>query len=318
MDDPDPYVLAPLTANPELTAELNRAANFIAAIRNYGTHEVRHLLESKSGQVTDAVGIPLMFAIGMLNGGLELLSAIESQVREGWTAPAKITLRSLFECMLAAKYALADPDRRLIRTRAYLYCESKKTLAFLKGRLANPPEGKRAKTLAERDEYGNALLSSLPEDRIKADIASIEYTMKSSGMQEVADEAARLADKKRTNPAWHEFFGGPRSVEQLADTVGYPLYYEVLYRLWSQNVHASNTVGDFVRIGSIALEVRNLRYPADLDMVKTATFTLAKSLFESVGLLLNNCADVRFATWYLGYRDELRRRVSIVSRSREC
>ncbi|MCK5943355.1 MAG: hypothetical protein KAI24_15345 [Planctomycetes bacterium] len=314
MKSPDPDVLLPRASNPELADELDRAAGFIAALRNYGTYEVTRLIKSQSGQVTDAVGVPLVFAIGILNGGLELLSAIESQVREGWTAPAKITLRSLFECMLAAKYALDDPDTRHLRARVYLYCESKNKLAFLKGRLPDTPQGKRAKNLAEGDEYGSALLSSLPADRIQADIASIERTMKSSGMQKVAEEAARLAGTKRKNAAWHEFFGGPRSIEQLAHSVGYPLCYDVLYRLWSQDVHASNAVSEFVRIGSSTLEVRSLRYPSDLDMVKTTAFTLAKDLYHSIGILLNDQADLRFAAWYLDYREELQRRVNIISR----
>jgi hypothetical protein len=217
--------------------------------------------------------------------------------------------------MLAAEYALGDPGQRHSRARAYLYCESSKMLSFLRSRLPETEQGKRCKALATRDAFGSALLASPPEPRITADIEAIEKSMASSGMKCIASEAIRLAKSGRKNPAWYEFFDGPRNVEQLSNRVGYPLCYEVLYRLWSQDAHATSAVRSVVRIGDGKVEVRGLRHPVNLNEVKTTAFTLGKELFGAIRQLLPGQTDLDFAKWYLGYRNEFRRRVNITAGS---
>ncbi|MFO1010528.1 MAG: DUF5677 domain-containing protein [Planctomycetota bacterium] len=312
MNTPDSDLLQPLSETPELEAELVRAADLIARLRNYGTTQLRAVMESRQGQITADEAIPLIVALGQLRWGLELLSGIERQIRDGWTGPAKVTIRSLFECMLAAKYALSDPAERARRARACLFVELMKSRAFLLSRLPGTDERKRIEALAERDQFGGALLATLPEDRVRADLKRVEHDMAASGMAEVAAEADRLKKLKNNNPDAFEFFDGPRSLQQLADRTGYPLSYEVLYRLWSQSAHATVVVRPAVRVSGGQIEMLGLRHPSDLDEVKVTAFTFGAELFRSVAVVLPGDFGAEFANWYVSQRADLLRRVSIV------
>jgi hypothetical protein len=318
MNAPDLDLLQPLSENPALEAELNRAADLIARLRNYGTTQLRALMESRTGEVTADEAFPLLMAFGLLRWGLELLSALEQQLRHGWTDPAKITIRSLFECMLAAKHLLQVPAERARRARAYRFVELMKSRAFLMTRLPGTEARKKAEALAKRDEFHEALLAALPEDRVKADLQSVENEMTSAGMAEVAAEAERLRKgsggngRKRINPDWYEFFDGPHSLEVLADRNGYALCYEVLYRRWSQSAHATAVVGPAVRVHKGEVELLALRHPTDLDEVKVYAFVFGRELFRAVAVLLSGDFDKEFAAWYAGQQADFLRRVSFV------
>lgn len=312
MDDPDKDMLLPLSEHPELAEELNRAADLITRLRNYGTTQLRAVMESRQGEITADEAVPLMVALGQLRWGLELLSGIERQMRDGWTGPAKITIRSLFECMLAAKYALGDPAERTRRARACMFVELMKSRAYLLTRLPGTDERKRIEALAKRDQFGDALLATLPEDRVRADLKWVEHDMAASGMAEAAAEAGRLAKLKNNNPDAFEFFGGPPNLQQLADRTGYPLSYEVLYRLWSQSAHATVVVQPAVRVSGGKIEMLGLRHPADLDEVKVTAFTFGAELFRAVAVVLPGNVGTEFAKWYMNQRADLLRRVRIV------
>lgn len=312
MEEPDKDMLAPLSDHPELAEELTRAADLIARLRNYGTTQLRAVMESRQGQITADEAIPLIVALGQLRWGLELLSGIERQVRDGWTGPAKVTIRSLFECMLAAKYALGDPAERARRARAVMFVELMKSRAFLLARLPHTEARKKANALAERDQFGGALLATLPEDRVRADLKRVEHDMAASGMAEVAAEADRLRKDGRKNPAWYEFFGGPSKLEQLADRTGYALSYEVLYRLWSEAAHATVVVRPAVRVSGGRIEMLGLRHPADLDEVKVSAFTFGSELFRAVAAVLPGEFGMEFARWYVSQQADFLRRVRIV------
>jgi hypothetical protein len=312
MDDPDEDMLVPLSKRPELAEELNRAADLIARLRNYGTTQLRAVMESRQGEITADEAIPLMVALGQLRWGLELLSGIERQIRDGWTGPAKVTIRSLFECVLAAKYALEVPAERARRSRACMYVELMKSRAFLLTRLPDTEARKKIEALAERDKFGGALLATLAEDRVREDLNRVEHDMAASGMAEVAAEADRLRKDDRKNPAWYEFFGGPRSIEKLADRTGYALSYEVLYRLWSESAHATVVVRPAVRVSGGKIEMLGLRHPADLDEVKVSAFTFGSELFRAVAVVLPGEFGTDFARWYVSQQADFLRRVRIV------
>jgi hypothetical protein len=312
MDNPDEDLLRPLAKTPALQAELERAADLIARLRNYGTAQMRTLMESQEGSVANDVAIPLIVAIGIQRWGLALLSAIEQQIRDGWTGPAKITIRSLFECMLAAKYMLADPAQRYNRARAYMYGELLKSHSFLMGRLPDTPAGKKAAALATQDEFGPALLSTLPEARIRERLAEVEREMSSTYMIDIATEFERLRRSKRPNVAWHELFDGPRNVEQLAVRTGHALSYEVLYRLWSQSAHATAVVRPAVRIQSGKVDIMDIRCPTDLNEAKVTAFNFGRGLYQAIAALLPNYSDREFAAWYSEQRSDFMRRVQFI------
>lgn len=312
MNTPDSDLLPPLSETPDLEAELVRGADLIARLRNYGTTQLRAVMESRQGQITADEAISLIVALGQLRWGLELLSGIERQIRDGWTGPAKITIRSLFECMLAAKYALGDPAERTRRARACMFVELMKSRAFLLTRLPGTEARKKLEALSERDKFGDALLVTLPEERVRADLQQVEHDMAASGMAEVAAEAGRLAKLKNNNPDAFEFFDGPRNLQQLAHRTGYPLSYEVLYRLWSQSAHATVVVSPAVRVNAGKIEMLGLRLPADLNEVKATAFTFGSELFRAVSVVAPGEFEKEFAIWYVNQQAHFLRRVPIV------
>lgn len=312
MNEPDQSLLISLSDNSALAQELDRAAALIGRLRGYGITHLGAMLESRQGAIPNDEAIPLIVGFGMLRWGLELLSSIEVQLRDGWTGPAKVTIRSLFECMLAAKYVLEDPDQRARRARAYLYCESSKTRAFLLSRLPGTEAGKRMTALAERDRFGSALLASLPEEKVREHFAAVEKDMASPWMREIAAEADRLATSGRSNPAWFEFFGGPRNLEQLADKTGYPLSYEVLYRQWSQSAHATAIVRSAVQVTNGKIEILKLRNPVELDEVKVSAFTFGSELYKAIAVVLPGDHSAEFAKWYVDQQADFLRRLRIV------
>jgi hypothetical protein len=96
------------------------------------------------------------------------------------------------------------------------------------------------------------LMSKYSKDRVmklspvvkdpKAEIAwrHIESVFQSSPFKEAKqryDQAKKLGKK---NPAWYSLNGGPGSLEELANQLGYPALYEMLYRNLSQTTHGND------------------------------------------------------------------------------
>lgn len=69
-------------------------------------------------------------------------------------------------------------------------------------------------------------------------IEGLKSVLASDSLKQTEDEYQRLKKKRKGRvPPWFSLFGGPGSLEQLADVLGRFPEYSFLYRRWSAEVH---------------------------------------------------------------------------------
>jgi hypothetical protein len=103
-------------------------------------------------------------------------------------------------------------------------------------------------------------------------------------------------------PPWHSLAGGPRSLEQLAERVGYGAFYQVFYRDWSRTAHAEDAKALFepaVRDTAGRAGLRGLRGPG--TALRSVTSFTASMMVECTQRLLaffRPGEEQSFAGWY--------------------
>ena len=92
-------------------------------------------------------------------------------------------------------------------------------------------------------------------------------------------EDARLRGRRRFKvQAWHQLWGGPSTIRDVAEQVGHSELYDYFYRVWSESVHGAAAVRRAVGRTSDTLLTHPLRHP--------------KGLFGSAQFLATNCLEL--------------------------
>ncbi|MCY3003014.1 MAG: DUF5677 domain-containing protein [Planctomycetota bacterium] len=304
MKAPDPDVLSDLTSNPALTAELARVADLIARLRNLGTAKLKDLLNSKSGALSIDEGVEMMVVVCLFRLGLQHLSAIECQVRFGWTNASKVSIRSMFECVSSIRYLLLNDEDRGKRSRAFLYCDWAHSRYFLASRISGTSENDALRTLA-LSEGADWILAT--NENASREAAQLDACMSGKNMEDVRKQMSGKGLEAQARVKWHALFGGPKSIKQMCKLVGYAAAYEVLYDDWSRTVHASESIRRVVDLRSNSIGIAPLRDASDLNIVKIYAVLFGMDLIKSIKKLIPCDVEVEVGIWYRANRSEFRR-----------
>jgi hypothetical protein len=118
-------------------------------------------------------------------------------------------------------------------------------------------------------------------------------------IHEVGDCSSGDGMKTRRRPAWHAFYGGPTSIEGLAEHLGHFSMYEIVYRDLSNRMHGGDLYGG-VCVEDGHLSILGLLRTEDIKDWASVAATFGLS---SIRLMVMHCrpeeiTDGSFLRWY--------------------
>lgn len=215
----------------KVTLFLNACADSIQEVVSFGTHVLAWCGEDKSGRLEHDPIAPIFRHM------LELLDGIGVLVRSSSGYPGFNLLRGVLEAFMSMRYILQEDSER--RALAYRLLEIHRQIAIEKIATEGTPERAQFIAKMERDDFTKDTFELTVLAGAAESVGEKEAALRSERFAPI--EAEFQAAKKKTgrNPAWYSLFGGPPSLEQLANRVGLSLSYELLYRHWSEAVHST-------------------------------------------------------------------------------
>ena len=273
--------------NPEVKNVLNHLSSLIEEVVNYGSHVSKWGIESiKEGDENAPVFL-------MYRNIFELIDAVSVLIRNSCIEPCNIFLRSLFESFLSFNYLL-EKDLKL-RGIDFLVWYRHKEINSLrrfnsKDDLYVQYQKKKAKDIIIKD---------MPSKTVPDIEERIESLKKLFALPSYKNSCVEY-DKGKPPKHWFSMRGGPNDICQLADHLGFPAQYEILYRSWSDLVHGTDIMKDkFTIEGPGVASFLQLRLPTEAPIVTLMAITFGLS---AIRMLTKHYMPERLkdnADWYL-------------------
>jgi hypothetical protein len=213
---------------------------------------------------------------------IESLDGVAILVSKGGSHPSQPLLRSALEAVLGVLYMLEKDTKQ--RALAYQLADAHKKIRLYDRLDPTTQAGKELRRLLDGDPV-EGFFNALPFINYPKLIANLQSLFTQPDFQPIETEWQRVKalDRRKRDPVWYSLFGGPASVRELAIHLRMTGLYELLYRMWSENVHAGMAMEALGRKGGAAV-VRPVRHPEQLQSAvqHAAAFALllAKRLVE--------------------------------------
>ena len=278
--------------NPEIKSILDHISSLIEEVVNYGSHVFRWGIDSiKEGDEN----VP---AFLMYRNIFELIDSISVLIRHSCVEPCNILLRSLFESFLNYIYFF-EKDFKL-RGMDFLVWYRHKEIVSLrrfdpKDDLYIQYEKKKAKDIIIKDVPSR----TIPD--IEERINNLKKLFELPSYKDSCTEYERIKSTKGKPPKhWYSMRNGPNDLCQLADHLGFPAQYEILYRSWSDLVHGTDILKDKFSIEAPGVgSFSQLRFPSEAPFVAVMAITFG---LTAIRTLTNHYMPERAkenAEWYL-------------------
>ncbi|MGA2587182.1 MAG: DUF5677 domain-containing protein [Candidatus Aminicenantales bacterium] len=261
--------------NPEVRSILVHISSLIEEVINYGSHVFRWGMDSiKEGDEN----VP---AFLMYRNIFELIDSISVLIRNSCIEPCNILLRSLFESLLNINY-LFEKDLKSRGMDFLVWKRHKKILSYRrfdpKDDLYIQYEKKKAK-----DKILKYMPSGVIPD-IEERIEKLKKLFELPSYKESSDEYERIKSTKGKPPRhWYSMHGGSNDVCQLAEHLGFPALYEILYRSWSELVHGTDIMEDKFSIeGPGVVSFSQLRLPSEVPSIARMTITFGLAAIRTL------------------------------------
>jgi hypothetical protein len=194
---------------------------------------------------------------------VETVDGVSILVGKGSSENCGGLLRSAFEGLLQLLYVLeADEERRAL---AYLLGYAHRRIKSYQRYDKTDPLG----AALRREMVGDPFLSMV-DNRLnlnwKPKIANLEGMCRRQPFAPIEAEWQRVK-KTRGNrdPEWYALFNGPTDIRSLAKYLKRGGVYEVLYRDWSEFIHASGGMKNVARGSDGNPTVRPIRHPEGIE-----------------------------------------------------
>jgi hypothetical protein len=257
----------------DLKVVLDQFSSSIDELVNYGSHVLSwDLAEATGGD--ENLAVTLIF-----RNILENLDAISILIKRSGIDPAKNLLRVVFESILGPEFMLDVESQR--RALAFLITGYHKELKLCNKLTEGQQTYVQLKQKLQSDKtLPNDILP--PEiDGLLGHIGLIQQMVALPFYAEAEAEYQAIISGGTSNPAWYQFYGGPRNLEQLANSLNRQGIYEVLYRAWSGAVHGSDVLkGKIVTETDGSVAIVQIRHPQDAQQVTQYAHSLALILFR--------------------------------------
>lgn len=278
--------------SPDIKAVLDHISSLIEEVVNYGSHIFRRGIDSiKEGDEN----VP---AFLMYRNIFELIDSISVLIKNSSVEPCNILLRSLFESYLNYEYLFEKDFKR--RGMDFLLCYRHKEIHNL--RRFDPRDDLHAQyeKLKARDKISKDI-PSIAVPGVAERIDNLKKIFELPSYKDSCEEYERIKTTNRKPPKyWYSMRGSPKDVCQLADHLGFPVQYEILYRSWSELVHGTDILKDkFTIEGPRLVSFSQLRLPHDAPFVALMAITFGLS---AIRMLTKHYMPERAkdnADWYM-------------------
>jgi hypothetical protein len=228
----------------------------------------------------DKADSPGDFALLLLVRHLtDSIDGVSILVARGSVQPCEPLLRSGLEAFLGIAYIREGDSGR--RGLSFLLAEIHRQLKFYRQCDPDDEVGKQLRTRVTAEAI-EGIIGKVPLKLARKKVAALRADLDDPAMKPVNEEWNRIkaASKrkksppcsscgrfdlpgKKGDPEWYSLFGGPKNIEQLADKVKLSNLYQLMYRHWSGQTHAVNTMRNLHEVAD-AILLRPIRHPDGL------------------------------------------------------
>jgi hypothetical protein len=236
--------------------------------------------------------------------------------------PEILFLRNLVEeidsISILVSHSAIDSSKSLLRTELenLLYIEylfqkdtTKRAMSFLFWDAIN--QHNRNSIFDSKSSRGKELKAKIKKDKLLSNFNPFENSsikeiqeqgkilLKQEMYRATRDEYYKTKNKINKSPNWYSLYNGPKSLQQLANIVGYPAIYEIFYRNYSSSTHGNDIIrGKLKWSEDERLQVVQIRHPEDLKLVVINSYHIAIQAYFV--FLKNRLPEKRdtFNQWY--------------------
>jgi len=234
---------------------------------NHATKALVRCATSTTGKIDEDLAV-----LALYRQGIEVADGIEVLISQSCPSPAIPLLRTSFETLLSIEYILEEETEYIRRSLSWLVSYIHHRLDMYERLDPSTPKGQNFQTAFSNDKQASNITLPPPTEARKA-IANLQSMLNKPHIQPIETEY-----QNRKRPRWHQLFGGPPNLCELARHLKRGAQYEILYRYWSSTTHAESLLpfidkkqaktGEFV--------IGRLRAPSQIREVASysATFML--------------------------------------------
>ncbi len=274
--------------SPEFQSLVSQFGNLLDECVNFGTHVFEWCLEHPKKDHSDLTSFLLFRHL------LEMLDGISVLIRQRCADPSFLLLRSGIESLLGLEYILKEDSER--RAMSYEVVHVHKKLSMYLKLDPKSQVGKDFRKTLSKDVISKDM--KLPELDILKLVNNLKNLLESPEYAPIEQEWQELKKTGRSFE-WFSLFGGPLTIQQLADRLGHSSWYEILYRPFSGETHATNSIHHLDKDEDGLPALHGLRYPQNLQQATSLSLSFA---FTAYRLMLSSYIPERqsdFNSWYL-------------------
>lgn len=181
---------------------------------------------------------------------------------------AKSISRDLIESFLYFIFVVESKDKNKIRALSYYFSNIKDQINLSKLLLANNQRGKKIRSFLDIRSDNTELISKTKKasDHFSKSINSKEYA-------NIKIEWDKLIKKKVKHPNWYSLYKGPKNLRELSRYCGFEVEYDLLYGIYSRQVHSANAMDQFENVNGLAA-INKLRVYKDPTLELLFSFSL--------------------------------------------
>jgi hypothetical protein len=232
--------------------------------------------------------------VALVRHVIEALDGVGLLLSSGSVLPCYPLLRGIFDAWMGVFFILEkDSDDRGAAYFAAQLCQEK---AFLERLDPATEKGKALSDELETDIAGPQPFGNVPLQEVRKRIAELQAELDDPLLKPAAQA---WASKSKADPAWYSLVVKPNNLRELAKSLNKLSMYELHYRPWCRQVHATDTIANLSSTQD-AVTVRPIRHPDGIHEVVRSAGLLAIIL---AGRLLQNCGPARHAADLQRYKD---------------
>jgi len=271
----------------EIQPGVDRVAGMMDRCVNYGTHLIVKC--DHAAQQKDVVA-----AVMLGLHAVEVLDSIAVLIRKCCVDPAKILLRSQMEAMFGIEYMTQrDSERKAMQ---YLVAHAHARIDWYEKLDPTTERGKQLKAQIKKDSTFNEL--DIVAFDTTANIHNLENMLARPEFAAVEAEWQKVRRERSGQIWWYSLYEGPKGIEELAEAVGDHGWYEVLYRIYSGEMHATNAMESLHATHDMRAVYQPLRYPTDLPGVAQLAVSMGLRTYRNlIGMLLPE-EKLPYANWF--------------------
>ena len=263
----------PRTLSTDVQRILDKFSLWIEEIVNFGSHLVLWDIEASKGE--EEILPPILF----LRNYLEYTDACSILVKQSSIEPCNTIIRTLLENFLSLEYLLEEKNNE--RSLCFIVWNAFENRQLLLSMDGKSESYKKIQAAFKKDKFfrnQKAIVFPGIDLRIKNN----EELLKLEKYKSTVREYYRTKNSSNKNPNWYSLYNGPRTIEQLADRLGFNSYYEILYRGFSSSTHGTAVIqGKITKNKLFGVDIHQIRLPTGAQTVTTLCFNLSTYLFKS-------------------------------------